>query len=271
MALHHLTIEEMVQLTQDWVTPGHPVRSALMRVPGISALMPHIEGAHSALVSTQESEETQSLATLEDTLIEVDDRHDGLARAAFYTIKASINLTRVYGDKLNETVLQELQDLLFPNKLRVVSFSYRDEAGQAKLLTMRIKPEHEHTMSLIPMLGCTLLDTVRTWLAAGGELGELEEQRDAANLPSRRLHASQARTRWLRAIRAVRTIVELTEVHDPLIEEALGRILAAELTAERHAQLEQARLETAARTEDGDVEDVDADTDTDTDTGSTFE
>jgi hypothetical protein len=254
MALNQLTIEEMVELTQDWVTPGHPTRGALQRVPGISALMSHIEAAHTALVSTQESEHMQSLTTLEEALVAVDDRHDGLARAAYYTIKASINLTRVYGDESNEAVLEELEALLFPNKLRVVSFSYRDEAGQAKLLSMRIKSDHEHTMSMIPMLGCNLLDTVRAWLAAGGDLGALEDQRDATNLPGGRLHASQARTRWLRAIRAVRTIVELTEVQDPLIEEALGRVLAAELAAERRAQREQARVQAAAHTEDGDVE-----------------
>lgn len=235
MALNLLTIEEMVYITQPLVTPGDPVRVALERVPGLDALMPHVDKAFNGLLVAMEKGQVQSLTEIGEALGAVDRKHDGLARAVFYALESQINLARGYEDEETAGHLQALQMFLFPDELRVVQYSYRDEAGHAQLITRRIKPEHESWLAGIPMPGGSLLDTVNAWLDAGTELGELERERDKVNVPSRRLHITRARSLWIRAIRTVRQVIELTDVQDSVIEEALGRIYAAEIAANPRA------------------------------------
>lgn len=235
MALNLLTVEEMVYVTQPLVDAENPTRAALLEVPGMAVVMPHIEDAYEGLLVAMDKGRVQSLAEIGVALQEADNKHDGLARAVFYALEAHNHLARAYGENQTADALLQVQSFLFPHHLRVVDLSYRDEAGQARQLASNINEAQEEWLAGIPMPGGSLLDTVQAWLAAGVELGELEHQRNTVDVPGRRLRVNRARSRWVRAIRAVRTIVELTEPDSPLVEEALGRITAAEMAANPRA------------------------------------
>lgn len=235
MALNLLTVEEMVYVTQPLVDPENPTRAALLGVPGMAVVMPHIEDAYEGLLVAMDKGRVQSLAEIDLALEAADTKHDGLARAVYYALETHAHLARAYGEEQTAEALALVQNDLFPDQLRVVDLSYRDEAGQARQLARNINANHEQWLAGIPMPGGSLLDTLQAWLAAGEELGELERQRNSVDVPGRRLRVNRARSRWVRAIRAVRTIVELTEPDEPLVEEALGRITAAEMAANPRA------------------------------------
>ena len=49
MALNRLTIAQMVNLTKNWAQPGSTERIALEALPGMPALMPHMEETIAAI------------------------------------------------------------------------------------------------------------------------------------------------------------------------------------------------------------------------------
>lgn len=196
MALNLLTIEEMVYVTQPLVDPADPTRTAIMQVPGMDAVMPHIEEAYEGLLVAMDKGRVQSLAEIGVALQEADNKHDGLARTVFYALEAHHHLARAYGEEETAEALLQVQNFLFPQQLRVVELSYRDEAGQAHTLARNITSTHEEWLAGIPMPGGSLLDTMQAWLAAGVELGELERQRNSVDVPGRRLRVNRARSRW---------------------------------------------------------------------------
>ena len=244
MALKLLTLEEMIYVTQFMVDAEQPTRAALESVAGLAPLMPHLDQAYNGLLVALDEGQVQSLAELTNALDEVDLQHDNLARTAYFMLEANIHLSRAHHNDDTAFALERLQALLFPKGLDVVKASYREEAGQAQKVSSRLTEENKTVLSSIPMYGGTLLDIVDGWLAAGVRLGELEAQRNAVNKPGRKRAVARARSQWIHAIRTMRNVVELIDCQDPLVQEALGRIYAAEMGANPRAY--QVRAEDGA-------------------------
>lgn len=233
MALNRLTIAQMVNLTKNWAQPGSTERIALEALPGMPALMPHMEETIAAILSAQRMQLTMTLAELRTTLGEVDDRFDDLARGIAGIIDAEICLARARGDHVTMRNLTNLRAFLLPDGLRVVSYSYREESGQADLLASRLTQEHQDLLASIPVMGGTLRDIVTSFIEAGRQLGELEDQRADEIAPHRRNNMLTARSRWINMIKTVRALVAMADVQEPTVLEALHRIERAERSAER--------------------------------------
>lgn len=236
MALNRLTTAEMVNLIKAWTQAGHPVRNALERSLGLAPLVPRVIEAYDALITAQRMGLTQTLTELSAAQTALDARHDSFARCINSVLDAYIHMALARGDVALARELGSLRDFLFPDGLRVITYSYREEAGQADLLASRMTQEHRNLLARIPMPGGTLLDIVNEWLRAGSALGELEDRRSDTQVPSRRKSMFDARAKWIRAIKAVRLMVEINRVEDPVIEEALNRIAVVEAAADRDAR-----------------------------------
>lgn len=236
MALNRLTIAEMVLLIEDWVTPGHPVRVALEQNPGLAALIPSIEGAYGLLVRAQPVELMEMRARLTATMADIDQRFDHLARAIDSFVSALTSLALAQGDSAKVDGLRALRRVLFPHQLRIVTMSYREEAGQTYLLAERLTPEQRAFMAAQTLGASNLDELVRAWIETGAELGALANQRTDLDLPSRQNSQVKARSRWIQAVTMVRSLVAMLGVSDPHMEEALGRISSAEADADKRGR-----------------------------------
>lgn len=257
MALNHLTIAEMVSSTEGWTQVGNPARDAFMRMPSLAALMPKIEEAMNGLIGIQRVTLDQFVKQLKGRRKGADFRHDSFSRAAYYTLEAHIHLARANDDDDTESALLVLRDLLFPFGLEIVKFSYVEEAGQARLMESRITTENEERLATIPVADENLLDIVRKWLNAGAELGQLETELADTQLPSQRGPVAEARRRWARVVKAVRTVADLESSLDPTIERALHQVAMAEAAALRRLRESEA-LDASQSDGDAGMDDGDA-------------
>lgn len=237
MALNHLTVSEMVSLTEDWVIPTGPLYLALIAIPGMDALLPHVISAHQGLLGNQSVAQEQELDDLTTETGIKDGSFDCFARAGYYTLMAHANLARALGDEAGARVFESMRTTLYPTELKVTKLSYREESGHATLLQSRMDAKLEQGLAGVPMQGRTLLDVVRAWITAGQELGALENRRAEAKFSDQRVNASPMRQQWMRAIMAVRTVLDLVAgTLPPVVADALARIRAAEAAAERRSR-----------------------------------
>lgn len=263
MALKRLTIAEMATLTKSWVQPGHAVRKALERVPGMLALMPRIDEVQASVLTAQHTEKLQTSQDISTAAGEADARHDNLARAVDKIIEGGIFQAYADNDIARAHALEKLRTFVLPHGMRVVNFGYREEAGQAELLASRMTQDHRTLLASIPVYNGTVLTLVDRWMAAAAELGELEDLRADQDIPGREVPHTRVRSEWIDMVQAVRTIIRLSKVVDPVLEEALNRIRVAELAADRRPTGTSSDVvdEPADATPDPDGPDSPADTD----------
>lgn len=230
MALKYLSTGEMVSLTGSWVEKKHPDRRALQSVPPVAMLLPHVDAAHTTLLASQRDPELERLAGISAMEGEVDGLHDNLARGIWYGLEAYEYLAR---DAAQAAQIARLQDMLFPDGLKVVQYSYRETAGQGALLASRMTAAQKALLATLPVQGGTMLDEVHAWLEAAARLGALENERTRLAQPLPAGTTMRARNQWIRTIQAVRTVIDLEAPESPLIHRLLQRIVDAELAAER--------------------------------------
>ena len=230
MALKYLSTLEMVSLSGSWVEKKHPDRRALLSVPAVAVLLPHVDAAHSALLASKRDPELKRLAGISAMEGEVDGIHDNLARGIWYALEAQRYLAR---DATQAERLAKLQGELFPDGLKVVQYSYRETAGQGALLASSLTPEQKILLASLPVPGGTLLDEVHAWLEAAARLGALENERTRLTEPLPPGTSVRARSLWIRTMQAVRTIIDLEAPENPLIRRLMQRIADAELATDR--------------------------------------
>lgn len=266
MALKRLTTGEMVSLTESLVTVGHPERLAMERISVLAAMLPYLDQVHQGLLASQGNPEAERLAGISGEEKDADALHDGLARGVWHGLEAHKYLVR---DARRATAIGRVQDTLFPHALKVVQFSYRETAGQGRLLASRLTDEHRALLASIPVDGGTLLDAVHAWLNAAKTLGTLENERTRLTgegaVPG---SAAKARSQWIRAVNAVRGLMlDVVNTEDAVIERVLQRIADVEAVADRRLQGGgDTETDPASGDTDGELDD-DLDGDGDSDTG----
>lgn len=209
----------MVSLTSSWVDPAHADRQALARIPALAGFLPHVEEAHRGLLETQVDGKAEWLANLSSAQRTLDARHDGLARGIWLILDGCVHLARTAAQAER---MRALQKLLFPDGLMVVRYSYREEAGYAALLASRLTAADEAALAAIPTPEGSLLELVREWMAAAGQIGALEDQRGGAPAPAGT--SMRARGKWIRVIGTLRTLIDTIGTEDPAVLELVHRL-----------------------------------------------
>jgi len=236
MALRDLTTPTMVVISSAWLDP-HAERPILEALPQASALLPSIDKAHKGLLHSQSTGTTANveLAALQQRAAGIDAIHDKKARGSYGLLTA---LAEIADDPVMAEKLLALRDILYPDGLELVRWSYTDEAGDAKLVDKRLTAEHKALLKEIPVLGGTLFDVHMARVKAGKDLGEIEKERlalehQAPDAPTP-ADAVRARNVWIRTTNALISMLELEEnLSDGDRERLLAPLRRAEQKAAR--------------------------------------
>lgn len=228
MSLKALTVGEQVTLSEVWVSSTTAQYKALMEVPELAVLMPRLEQAHRALVGTQTSPSTPTLGQLTERIQRLDERHDDLVRAIVHVVRA-FAIAAPTNDEADK--LFHLSEQLFPDGISIIRRSYRDEAGETKLLGERLTGETLALVKTLPLPGGrTVFDLIQELLEVGKEMGELEDQRAAEKSSANTVSATdviRVRNEWVRGVTALMTLAEMVEISDDKYQLLFGPLKTA--------------------------------------------
>ena len=215
MKLNSLPTKTMLQHSERWLNDPE-VRDIITAHPLGMPLLDELRRAHLELARAHglRSLTLAEIDKLNALMDVVDDRHDDMARALYWGLQALI-----HADPVDAMRYHEAQQVLFPEGLHVIDYSYADESCAALAMKARVVP------SLLALLDGTRLGKVtlggvyRAWLAAGEELGRMFQKRAqlqvavASDASSPTSSSQQDKRRsWIKAVRALLASVELMEL-----------------------------------------------------------
>jgi hypothetical protein len=172
---------------------------------------------------------TPELRKLSAELAVVDARHDTCARVVSLglDLQAGLHLAADTPDFESAARCARVQRKLFPDGLSIVNANTRAESGNAARLEKLLLDDAEvkTVLKSIPLSGKrTLLDIANRWIAAGAELGGLEDQRAAALAQAQGASPTKAtiqgaRSAWMRVVSQVLGGLEMSDAPSATIEE----------------------------------------------------
>jgi hypothetical protein len=236
MAYKNFTTQTMVTITGAWLDKTHEL-PLIESLPQAGALLPSLEKAHNGLLHTQHMgvQADTELSAIQEESSEADGRHDRKARGLFNVLTGFADLA---DDPVLAALYLALRDRIFLHGLKVIQWSYADEAGEAKLVDGRLTADDRALLKELPMPGGKLIDAHTARVKAGNKLGELERKRialtsqpDDAEAPTQG-DVVRARNNWIRAVNA---FVATLDLEDKLSEASWERIIAPLREAERRA------------------------------------
>lgn len=233
MSLKQLSTAEMVSVSGGWVEPG-PVAKALAARPETAGLMERVGAAHRALVAAQPREADPRLGAIVAEAMEVDRRHDALARG-IDALLMGLGLLATSASEAES--LGRLRLLLFPDGLSLVQQSYRAEAGAATLLAERLEqnPEAQALLASTQVGPTSLRTHVNALIDAARHLGTLEDKRATlrALAPSDAKVHLDARNGWIRVVNALLANARLADFDEATELAIFGPLRRAEAGAMR--------------------------------------
>jgi hypothetical protein len=236
MAYKNFTTQTMVTISGTWLDKAHE-RPLIESLPQAGALLSSVEKAHKGLLHTQlTGEKTDAeLSAVQLESADEDTRHDRKARGLYYALTAFADLA---DDPDDTAAYLALRDRIFVHGLKVIQWSYADEAGEAKLVDERVTPADRALLKQLPMPGGKLMDAHTARVKAGNRLGELDRKRIALSSHTDGAQGAtqgdvmRARNNWIRVVNA---FVATLDLEENLSEASWERILGPLREAERRA------------------------------------
>ncbi len=235
MALKHLSVAEMITISDTWVTQESLERNILASAPETEALLRHVDRSHRDLLKTQTHSDT-ALIALGKKATKLDSRHDDLTRGVHGFLNACCYFTE---DEALRNRMLEARDTLFPAGLAIVKAGYREEAGSTMLMEERITPQLRELLTDLKIPSGTLLDAVEALISTGRTLGEMEDKRaemQANNSLPKQADILAARNRWIRMTHALVAALELAEIDQTKKDTLLAPLEKATNVADRRYQ-----------------------------------
>jgi hypothetical protein len=237
LQLYSLSMERMLVLSRYWLGNTDAQRAFASHELG-PPLRNQIARAYADLSQLQMRRHNagKALELLRAIMEALDDTHDRFARALHCHLTG---LIATASDPAEAAWYRDTLDVLFPRGLMIVNSSYAEEAGMATSLEQQITPEILARLATIQVGEHTLADICRRWLDAGIALGErviergrLQTSISGAGLEVPMVGIRQVRSRWVRAVNAMISAVDLMELPESLREalmEPLERMVALAL------------------------------------------
>jgi hypothetical protein len=226
MDLRILPTYVMLAITEDWLSNSLIAGEILNHRLGVG-LWAEVGDAHHALAGYQQRRLAveAAIASLTKVIEVLDGTHDRNARCLYYFLGALIERT---DDPEEADRYRALKATLFPDDLRVTTFSYAGEAGAIVDMERRVSTDMLSTMETIRVGSQSLADVYRDWVAAGKALGRNVQERatlqaslklDGTSMPE--AHSTTMRFQWIRAVRMLldaRDIIGLSpKAHERLM------------------------------------------------------
>lgn len=216
MRLKDFTTPTMVVVTGHWLDPNRD-RPRIEALPRASGLLPVLEGAHDRLLTVQSMGKTAlpALMALQKEQGLLDGTHDRKSRGGYNLLTALADLV---DDPAEAEKLLALRDTMYPHGMRVVQWSYVDEAGEAELVERRLTNDDRDLLKQITYKGGTLFDAHQKRVESARKLGELEKKKlalldaqEAGNGKPMPGDVVKARNAWIRAVNAFLAVLDLEE------------------------------------------------------------
>jgi hypothetical protein len=236
MAYKTLTTPTMVTITGAWLDEEHE-KPLIAALPQAGPLLAGAEKAHKGLVLTQKAggKVNEKAVALQKQQEILDVLHDRKSRGIYNALTAFADLA---DDADAAAAILGVRDRLYPQGLRLVQWSYTDEAGDAELVDKRLTKTDKALLKQLPAPGGTLADEHKAQVKAAKKLGELEKEKIAllATAPSTTgIDVVRARNLWIRTVTAFVAVLALEDLSDADRARILGPLEEAERKADRRA------------------------------------
>ena len=242
MSYKSLTTPTMVTISGAWLDNAQE-RPLIESLPKAGALLSSLEVAHTGILTTQNTgiQAAASIIAIQEQQGTLDVLHDRKARGGYNLLGALAELAT--GPEEAAKYLA-LRDRLYPHGLKIVQWSYTDEAGEAKLAEERLSDDDKILLKKIPVPNGSLFDEHQARIKAAKDLGELEKKKTslASSTETQGTTPSdvvRARNHWIRVVSAFVKVLELEDLSDA--DE--GRILNQLRDAERRADQRTSKTE----------------------------
>jgi len=213
MNLKSLSNAEMLQISEEWITPKRDAHGALAKIAATAGLLPILAAAHTELQAIEgrsgDDAREAELKALIAQCVELDRRHDAYVRRIFGVCTA---LAEAAGSEEQAAAYLAAGNAVFPAGLSAAQATYKDEAGQALLVDERLTNDHRATLKAIKTPDGTLLEDVTRWKEIAKELGATETARTrvaATPSESKGTDAVAARNAWINTVSALTTVFTL--------------------------------------------------------------
>ena len=230
MSVRTMDAATMIAVSDPWVDPQRD-RPLFESYPLIAGMVPIVGTAHAELlrVRVTPSENKAAAKLLSEKALALDTEHDDRYRGIYTLLSTWASVSK---EKRRATI-EKLIEELFPEGLAGTQRSYLAEAGNIELAASRLTPEAEKTLASIVVDKQNMLQLVNEWIVVGRKLGEVERERarltETADNRITAQEVMQARYQWIRAVNALRALLEL---ESDIPEDVRVRILQPLRTAE---------------------------------------
>lgn len=240
----------MASISETWLHPKG-TRPLIEAIAPAAALLPSVQKAHDGLkkAQAQPQQVPEKLLEIQKKQAELDKLHDRKGRGTYLVLTG---FAEIADDPALVAEILALRDKIFDPTigLRVLQASYAEEAGEVILLEERLNDEDRALLKKMPCPKGSLLDAHQARVTAGKKLGALDTEKNA--LSSDQVSAPgevtmpadvlRARNAWIKAARALITVLDLDDLDAATRTKILGPIEEAE----RKADLRVAGKSTAA-------------------------
>jgi hypothetical protein len=226
MSIQDLSPGTMLEHSRRWTDPTEPACQAIANLPTACAALPELRASDTELALVTSPSATPAQPTTEDqltaSLAEADGLFDTNVSGANLVLKGFL----VLAPAPIRASIQAAYNKLLPRGVGVTKATYRDEAGEAKRLSLALDPATLAVLTSIklPWDNKTLADVFADIIAAANRLGTLDSERErlrqeaasptAANAAANTTTAkpptvASAKRRWVKAVKMLRQLVEV--------------------------------------------------------------
>lgn len=243
MSLRNVSTQTMASISETWLSPKG-TRPLIEAIAPAAALLPSLQKANDGLkkAQAQPQQVPEKLQEIQKKQTELDRLHDRKGRGKYLVLSG---FAEIADDPELVSQLLALRDKIFDpaNGLRVLQASYAEEAGEVILLEERLDDEDRALLKKMPCPKGNLLDVHQARVTAGKKLGALEHEKntlmsDLGGAPGEVMmpaDVQRARNAWIKAARALATIIDLDDLDAATRAKILGPLEEAERKADARA------------------------------------
>jgi len=235
-------VPTMIAISDPWVDERKD-KPVLLSVPLIAGLVPILEEAHNPLLRLQlkPSEADAAMRSLTEQALALDGEQDDRYRS----LHSILTGWAAVSSEARRAILERLRDTLLPEGLGGTQRTYLAESGNVELAVSKMTPEMETTLKEIVVDGTTAFQLFNEWVELGRKLGDVERERariaqtqSGTGVTAKDIQ--NARYRWIRAVNALSTLLEL---ESDIPEDIRIRILQPLRAAEAKLAQKRAKID----------------------------
>jgi hypothetical protein len=238
MNLKSLPVASMIVVSERWLTGDS--RKVIDGLTLCRAMLGKLEEVHTGLITIQpqRSALTEGFKSARDAANRADDTFDLRGRGLFLGLQALECLSE---DPDATAAFAAAREAIFPKGLSVLTLTYVQEVGEARLAKERLTPELRTPLEAVSIGAFTAAQAFDRWLSAADDLEAKLQARDAAQDALQGAAdtvtlalAQEAKRAWGRVVRAFLNNLDLDDA-DAATRDGLLKTLRQEVASAARA------------------------------------